>query len=205
MIKINNLSKAYGSNNIFKDYNLSVAEGEMVAIVGNSGKGKSTLLNIIGSLEPFDSGSVEVNNRNIKKMKHKEQLEFLREEVSFLFQNYALMGNHTVYDNITIGQKFDKAKESKVRQVLNEVNLSGLENRIINTLSGGEQQRVALARIMLKPSKIILADEPTGNLDETNSSKVWDILLQLKNLDKTVVVVTHDVHALHHFDRVIHL
>lgn len=202
MITIKNLSKAYGLNIIFSDYNLSVDEGEMVAIIGNSGKGKSTLLNIIGSLEPFDSGFVEVNNRNIKEMKHKEQLQFFRKEVSFLFQNYALMENHNVYDNITMGQKFDKVA---IEKVLNEVDLSGSENRIINTLSGGEQQRIALARIMLKPSKLILADEPTGNLDETNSNKVWDILLQLKNLDKTVVVVTHDVHALHYFDRVIHL
>lgn len=202
MITIKNLSKAYGLNIIFSDYNLSVDEGEMVAIIGNSGKGKSTLLNIIGSLEPFDSGFVEVNNRNIKEMKHKEQLQFFRKEVSFLFQNYALMENHNVYDNITMGQEFDKVA---IEKVLNEVDLSGSENRIINTLSGGEQQRIALARIMLKPSKLILADEPTGNLDETNSNKVWDILLQLKNLDKTVVVVTHDVHALHYFDRVIHL
>lgn len=202
MITIKNLSKAYGLNIIFSNYNLSVDEGEMVAIIGDSGKGKSTLLNIIGSLEPFDSGFVEVNNRNIKEMKHKEQLQFFRKEVSFLFQNYALMENHNVYDNITMGQKFDKVA---IEKVLNEVDLSGSENRIINTLSGGEQQRIALARIMLKPSKLILADEPTGNLDETNSNKVWDILLQLKNLDKTVVVVTHDVHALHYFDRVIHL
>ena len=86
MITIKNLSKAYGLNIIFSDYNLSVDEGEMVAIIGNSGKGKSTLLNIIGSLEPFDSGFVEVNNRNIKEMKHKEQLQFFRKEVSFLFQ-----------------------------------------------------------------------------------------------------------------------
>lgn len=202
MITINSLSKAYGDNKIFEDYNLSIKTGEMVAIVGVSGKGKSTLLNIIGSLESFDSGWVEVNNKNIKKMKHREQLKFLRDDVSFLFQNYALMENYSVYDNITLGQKQDKGK---IEEVLDEVNLSGFEKRIINTLSGGEQQRVALARIMLKPSKLILADEPTGNLDETNSNKVWEILLQLNSLNKTVVVVTHDTHALHHFHRVINL
>ena len=205
MIIINNLSKRYGDNNIFSDYNLSVTEGEMVAIVGISGKGKSTLLNIIGSLEPFDSGSVEVNNRNIKKMKHKEQLQFLRNDVSFLFQNYALMENHNVHDNITMGQKFDKNRERQIEEVLDEVNLSGFDNRMISTLSGGEQQRVALARVMLKPSKLILADEPTGNLDETNSNKVWETLLKLKNMDKTIVVVTHELHSLHYFDRVIEL
>ena len=205
MITINNLSKRYGDNNIFSVFNLSVAEGEMVAIVGISGKGKSTLLNIIGSLEPFDSGSVEVNNRNIKKMKHKEQLQFLRNHVSFLFQNYALMENHNVYDNITMGQKFDKNKKTQIEEVLDKVNLSGFENRMVSTLSGGEQQRVALARVMLKPSKLILADEPTGNLDEINSNKVWETLLELKSMNKTVVVVTHEVHALHYFDRVIEL
>ena len=203
MIKINNLSKSYGKNTIFSDYDLKIEKGQMVAIVGVSGKGKSTLLNIIGSLEPFESGSVEVNERNIKKMKHKEQLRFLRDDVSFLFQNYALMENHTVYDNITMGQKINK--KNLLEKVLNEVGLSGFENRIISTLSGGEQQRVALARIMLKPSKLILADEPTGNLDQTNSSKVWDILLQLKRMNKTVLVVTHEKESLHHFDRVINL
>ena len=203
MITINNLSKSYGKNTIFSDYDLKIEKGQMVAIVGVSGKGKSTLLNIIGSLEPFESGSVEVNERNIKKMKHKEQLRFLRDDVSFLFQNYALMENHTVYDNITMGQKINK--KNLLEKVLNEVGLSGFENRIISTLSGGEQQRVALARIMLKPSKLILADEPTGNLDKTNSSKVWDILLQLKRMNKTVLVVTHEKESLHHFDRVINL
>lgn len=203
MITINNLSKSYGKNTIFSDYDLKIEKGQMVAIVGVSGKGKSTLLNIIGSLEPFESGSVEVNERNIKKMKHKEQLRFLRDDVSFLFQNYALMENHTVYDNITMGQKINK--KNLLEKVLNEVGLSGFENRIISTLSGGEQQRVALARIMLKPSKLILADEPTGNLDQTNSSKVWDILLQLKRMNKTVLVVTHEKESLHHFDRVINL
>lgn len=205
MITINNLSKAYGPNKIFSDFNLSVAEGEMVAIVGSSGKGKSTLLNIIGSLEPFDSGYVEVNNKKIKKMKHKEKLQFLRNEVSFLFQNYALMENHTVYDNINMAQKIDKTKQALIDKALNDVNLPGFQNRIIKTLSGGEQQRVALARIMIKPSKLILADEPTGNLDDANSGVVVDILLKLKDMDKTIVVVTHDMRALDHFDRIIHL
>lgn len=205
MIKINNLSKEYGNKSIFTDYNLSVAEGEMLAIVGDSGKGKSTLLNIIGSLEPFDSGVVEVNNRNIKKMKHREQLDYLRNDVSFLFQNYALMEDHNVYDNITIGQKNHKNIKGLVEEVLREVNLSGFENRMVNTLSGGEQQRVALARVMLKPSRLLLADEPTGNLDETNSKNVWEVLLKLKEMDKTVLVVTHELHALHYFDRVINL
>lgn len=205
MIIINNLSKAYGPNKLFSDFSLSIAEGEMVAIVGNSGKGKSTLLNIIGSLEPFDSGSIVVNTKNIKKLNHKKKLEFLRNEVSFLFQNYALMENHTVYDNITMGQKIDKTKQAMIDKALNDVNLPGFQNRIISTLSGGEQQRVALARIMIKPSKLILADEPTGNLDDANSGVVWDMLLKLKNMDKTVVVVTHDMRALDHFDRIIHL
>lgn len=202
MIIIKNLSKMYGTNNIFKEYNLSVAEGEMIAITGNSGKGKSTLLNIMGSLEPFESGLVEVNNRDIKKMKHKMQLRFLREEVSFLFQNYALMENENVHKNITMGEKYP---EESITKTLEEVGLIGMEKRTVHTLSGGEQQRVALARIMLKPSKLILADEPTGNLDETNASKVWEILLQLKSVGKTVIVATHEVQALHHFDRVVAL
>jgi len=156
----------------------------------------------MGSIEPFESGLVEVNNRDIKKMKHKMQLRFLREEVSFLFQNYALMENENVHKNITMGEKYP---EETITKTLEEVGLIGMEKRTVHTLSGGEQQRVALARIMLKPSKLILADEPTGNLDETNASKVWEILLHLKSVGKTVVVATHEVQALHHFDRVVAL
>lgn len=204
MIRINNLTKAYGENSIFTNFDLLVEEGEMVAITGVSGKGKSTLLNIIGSLESFQSGLVEVNNKNIKKMKHREQLQFLKNDVSFLFQNYALMENHNVYDNIVLGRKGKNIK-TLVEDVLDKVGLPGFERRMINTLSGGEQQRVALARAMLKPSKLILADEPTGNLDETNSKKVWDILLELKEIEKTILVVTHEKNSLHHFDRVINL
>lgn len=202
MITIKNLLKVYGTNNIFIDYNLSVSEGEMIAITGKSGKGKSTLLNIMGSLEPFESGFVKVNNNEVKKMKHKKQLHFLREEVSFLFQNYALMENESVFKNITMDAKYP---DEIITKTLEEVGLIGKEKRIVHTLSGGEQQRVALARIMLKPSKLVLADEPTGNLDEMNAAKVWEILLRLKNTGKTVVVATHEKQSLHHFDRVIAL
>lgn len=202
MITIQNLTKAYGSNNIFEDYNLSVSEGEMIAITGKSGKGKSTLLNIMGSLEPFESGYVKVSNNELKNMKHKKQLRFLREEVSFLFQNYALMENESVFKNITMDEKYS---DETIAKTLEEVGLIGMKKRIVHTLSGGEQQRVALARIMLKPSKLVLADEPTGNLDETNAAKVWEILLRLKSTGKTVVVATHEKQALHHFDRVIAL
>ena len=204
MIRISNLSKSYGENSIFTNFDLLVKEGEMVAITGVSGQGKSTLLNIIGSLESFQSGLVEVNNKNIKKMKHREQLQFLKNDVSFLFQNYALMENHNVYDNIVLGRK-GKDIKTLVEDILDKVGIPGFERRMINTLSGGEQQRVALARTMLKPSKLILADEPTGNLDETNSKKVWDILLELKKIDKTILVVTHEKDFLDHFDRVINL
>lgn len=203
MINIENLSKTYGQNNLFNDFSLSVKEGEMVAIVGISGSGKSTLLNIIGSLEPFDSGRVKVNGKDVKNMNHKNKLRFLKEDISFLFQNYALMEDKSVYENVTMKQKKDEANRKMVEDALEDVNLPVFEDKIINTLSGGEQQRVALARLIVKPSKLILADEPTGNLDQTNANKVWDILHNLKVIGKTVVVVTHDTHALHHFDKVI--
>lgn len=205
MIKIEGLAKSYGPNTIFNDFKLAVDQGEALGIVGESGRGKTTLLNIIGSLEAFDAGRVRVNKRNIGEISHKERLEFFRNEVSFLFQNYALMEKKTVYDNIIMGQKLNKRKEEMVKEALEDVNLSGFEDRIINTLSGGEQQRVALARIMVKPSKLILADEPTGNLDEGNSNMVWDSLLKLKARDKTILVVTHELEALDYFERVIYL
>ena len=202
MIEVKNLTKAFGENIIFKEYNLHVSEGEMVAITGSSGKGKSTLLNIIGSLESYDEGTVEVNKRNLRKINRKSQLEFLRNEVSFVFQNYALMENETVSENIMLGRK---QNIKNIENVLLKVGLEGFEKRIVHTLSGGEQQRVALARIILKPSRVILADEPTGNLDDYNAEKVWGILKNLKDMNKTIIVASHETQAYKYFDRIIEL
>lgn len=204
MIEIKNLNKSFFQRQLFKDLNISIGDGEMVAIVGVSGVGKSTLLNIIGSLEKFDSGSVTVGNTDLSKMSRKNQLLFLRNEVSFLFQNYALMDNKTVIENIILNNKA-KNTDELAKSALEQLNLNGFENRIVSSLSGGEQQRVALARVMVKPSKVVLADEPTGNLDKENSKIVWDTLKHLNKSGKTVVVVTHDLSSLTNFDKVVYL
>ncbi|MFB0917538.1 MAG: ABC transporter ATP-binding protein [Clostridiaceae bacterium] len=204
MIEIKNLNKSFFQRQLFKDLNISIGDGEMVAIVGVSGVGKSTLLNIIGSLEKFDSGSVTVGNTDLSKMSRKNQLLFLRNEVSFLFQNYALMDNKTVIENIILNNKA-KNTDELAKSALEQLKLNGFENRIVSSLSGGEQQRVALARVMVKPSKVVLADEPTGNLDKDNSKIVWDTLKHLNKSGKTVVVVTHDLSSLSNFDKVVYL
>lgn len=204
MIEITNLNKSFGDKEIFKNYNLSISDNEFVAITGASGAGKTTLLNIIGAIEKFESGEVIVDSKNIKRLSNREKLYYLRETVSFLFQNYALMDNKTVYENITFN-KYDKSRLVEVNRLIEKLNLKDMSSKIVSSLSGGEQQRVALARIILKPSKLILADEPTGNLDAENSRMVLNELKGLQRTGKTVVVVTHDLSSLSLFDRVIYL
>lgn len=205
MIKINNLHKNFGDLVLFNRYNLHIKENELVAIVGESGSGKSTLLNIIGSLENYQEGDVIVDDILLNKLSRRNQLKYLRNQISFVFQNYALMEDKNVIDNILLGLKKDEMNISRVKDVLENVGLKGFENRVVITLSGGEQQRVALARAMIKKSKVILADEPTGNLDESNSKEVLKILMKIKEEGKTIVVVTHDTSILKYFDRVISL
>lgn len=202
MIKIDRLNKKFGDHIIFDNFNLTIEEKEMVAIVGESGSGKSTLLNIIGSLESYNSGDVVIDGIHLNTLTKRKQLLYLRDTISFVFQNYALMNDKKVYENINIGNIVDK---EDVNNVLQLVGLENFAQRDTVTLSGGEQQRVALARALIKTSKVILADEPTGNLDEDNSSEVIKILLKFKEEGKTVVVVTHDESILKYFDRVIKL
>lgn len=202
MIKIEGLMKKFGEQEIFENFDFEVKEGEMVAITGASGSGKSTLLNIIGSLESFDGGNVFVDKTNVKKLKGSAQRNYLHKTVTFIFQNYALMNDKTVSENI----KLIKTKQpSDLKPVLKKVGLENYENKLIFTLSGGEQQRVALARAIHKESKIILADEPTGNLDEGNAQQVIEYLKEFSEQGRTIIVVTHDTANLHYFDRVIKL
>ncbi|MEG0327636.1 MAG: ABC transporter ATP-binding protein [Erysipelothrix sp.] len=207
MIRVDNIHKSYGEHIILEDLSFTIEPGSMVAIVGESGSGKTTLLNIIGGIESVDKGVVEVNGKNILKLKNRSLQKYLREEVSFLFQSYALMEDKTVYENISIVPPLDKKNESKkmAETVLETVGLKGYGNRIVASLSGGEQQRVSLARIMLKPSTIILADEPTGNLDSKNSEVVLNLFRKINQSGKTVIVVTHDKSLLNHFDKIIEL
>ncbi len=209
MIKVTNLTKSFGENVVLNAINLEIKEGEMVALTGKSGAGKSTLLNIIGLLDSDFTGELYIKNTDTKSLPAKGRNKFIREELNYLFQNYALVDDETVYDNIQMAQKYKtlskNEKKQEVENVLKEVGLEGKGNQKIFTLSGGEQQRVALARSIIKPGSILLADEPTGNLDNTNTSLILDILKSYNKKGKTVIVVTHSDLVANECQRIINL
>ena len=169
-ISLKNITKKFGNKVIFKNFNLNIKKGDFVSIMGPSGTGKSTLLNIIGLLESKDSGDIKILDYLNPKFNSKEGVYLLRKEISYLFQNYGLVENKTVNYNLKMATHFLKLSKNeenkKIKDALSKVGLENIENEKVYSLSGGEQQRVALAKIILKPSSIILADEPTGSLDE---------------------------------------
>lgn len=202
MIEIKNLCKSFGDNIIFNDFNVTINDGEYVVFAGKSGCGKTTLLNMIGALEKPDSGKIIVNGIDIS-IKHKQK-EYFRSTVGFLFQNFALIENKTVRQNLDLVQKKYRS-EVTISQALNAVGIAGKEDTAVYKLSGGEQQRVALARLMIKKCDIILADEPTGSLDTDNAKSVVSILKQLNSQGKTIILVTHDERIMADCERVIKL
>ena len=203
MIEIKNLNKKFNDKVIFNNLNLTIEDGEMLAISGASGSGKTTLLNILGKLDKEYDGNIIIDNKNLKTI---TQTNYLRNTIGYLFQNYALADNLTVTRNLDFSLKYsdDKSLEAK-ENALEMVGLDPKEylNKKIYTLSGGEQQRVALARLFLKPCSIILADEPTGSLDVKNRDIVLEILRKMNEHGKTVIVVKHDQYVLTVCDRVI--
>lgn len=195
IIALKNITKQYGNNIVLDKYNLTVEKGEFICIMGNSGSGKSTLLNIIGLLENADNGTVQVCGIQNPKINSKKGRELLRYKVAYLFQNYGLIEDQTVEYNISISAKYASDKSdlnNKIKNVLHDVGLDGFEKRKVYQLSGGEQQRVALAKIMIRPCEIILADEPTGSLDKTNKELVLSIIKGLHKNGMTIIMVSHD-------------
>ncbi|CVU01444.1 ABC transporter ATP-binding protein [Streptococcus pneumoniae] len=185
-IDLLNVSKSFGSKKIFTDLNLIFESGKSYALIGGSGSGKSTLLNIIGRLEKIDSGNVLVDKQDIWKIKERT---FFKNTVGYVFQNYSLIDNKTVYDNLSLITKDKKT----ITDVLEKVGLSSdyLHQKIYE-LSGGQAQRVAIARMLMKPRKIILADEPTGALDGEIGKEIIRLLLNETAEDKYVIIETHD-------------
>lgn len=207
LIKLDKISKSYESKSIFKDFSFEVSKNEKILIMGPSGAGKSTLLNILGTLEKVDKGqTTHFSYQNIRPQS-KESIILLREKISYLFQNYALIDNETVEKNLELALKFtkDKNKNQAIDDALKKVGLKGYRDRMVYSLSGGEQQRVSLSRLLIKPSEIILADEPTGNLDYENAHVVMNILEELYLNGKSIVMVSHDTRFVKNFDRVIEL
>lgn len=189
MIEIKGVSKAFSDHKIFDNLNLEIQNGEFVIFSGVSGCGKTTLLNMIGGLESVDSGTILVDGIDISKRKNK--LDYFSKKVGFLFQNFALVEDKTVEQNLKLVRKSSQSGV-RIEDALKRVGLlEKLKNKVY-TLSGGEQQRVALARLMIKKCDIILADEPTGSLDSKNADAVMDILRSLNAEGKTIILVTHD-------------
>lgn len=185
-IELVNVTKKYGSKEIFTDLNLSFEAGKSYALIGGSCSGKSTLLNIIGRLEKIDSGKVLVDEQDIWKIKERT---YFKNTIGYVFQNYSLIENKTVYDNLKLLNK-DKQILS---EILEKVGLSKdyLKHKIYE-LSGGQAQRVAIARMLLKPRKIILADEPTGALDSEIGNEIINLLLSEAAKNTYVIIATHD-------------
>ena len=202
MIKIKNLNKSFDEKVIFKDFSCEIKAGEFVVFAGKSGCGKTTLLNIIGALERPDSGEIIIDGIDITKRKN--QKEYFKNTVGFLFQNFALIENKTVKENLDFVQK-NQRTQTTVSEALKQVGLSGKESVPVYKLSGGEQQRVALARLMIKKCSIILADEPTGSLDRDNADMVIEILAKMNETGKTIVLVTHDEKIIKKAKRVINI
>lgn len=185
-IEIVNVTKKYGSKEIFTDLNLTFEAGKSYALIGGSGSGKSTLLNIIGRLEKIDSGKVLVDKQDIWKIKERT---YFKNTIGYVFQNYSLIENKTVYDNLKLLNKDKKI----ISEILEKVGLSRdyLKHKIYE-LSGGQAQRVAIARMLMKPRKIILADEPTGALDSEIGNEIINLLLSEAAKNNYVIIATHD-------------
>ena len=202
MIEGIELSKRFEGRVLFENFNFKIESGEFVCFSGVSGCGKTTLLNLIGMIEPFDSGKLLIDGDAI--VTPKQRMQYFRKKLGFLFQNFALVENKTVEQNLKLIRKQDRTNLT-MEEALKRVGLSGVLKQKVYTLSGGEQQRVALARLFFKQSEIILADEPTGSLDEANANRIMQILKELHQEGKTIILVTHDEKIKRMAERVIEL
>lgn len=202
MIQIKDLCKSYDRHVIFSNLNMEIQNDEFIAFTGESGCGKTTLLNMIGAVEPLTSGEILVDGIDIQKRKN-QQLYF-REKVAFLFQNFALVENKTVLQNLQFVKKSAQSGIT-IQEALEMVGLADKSEQKVYQLSGGEQQRVALARVMIKKCDIVLADEPTGSLDKKNAKIVLELLRKIHEFHKTVLIVTHDLTIAKQCDKIVNI
>ena len=201
MIKLEKITKEYkGSGyetHVLNELNLEIADGDFVGIIGKSGCGKSTLLNIIGCLDKADSGNYILDDKEIQSMSSGAFDRYRREKISFVFQNYELLDKYTVKENIELPLNVKNMKKKEKNQKINEIaeylGIEKLLNKYPNQISGGEKQRVAIARAYVMDTPYILADEPTGALDDENSDMIIKLLGKINKKGKTVIVVSHDI------------
>lgn len=209
MIKLENVTKTIGEKVILENLSLKINQGDLVAIVGKSGSGKSTLLNLLGLIDGDYSGYYEIFGQQNVPVNSVKSQAIIREHISYLFQNFALIDNETVEYNLMLALKYvklsKKDKVKKIEEILERVGLPSILHQKVSELSGGEQQRIAVARAILKPSQLLLADEPTGSLDSENRDLVLNFLLDMNKEGKTVIIVTHDAYVAQQCHRVIEL
>ena len=215
MIEIKNLVKIYnkGKTNEFcalKGIDLSIEEGEMVAIIGKSGAGKSTLLHILAAIDSYDKGSYLVDGVSVGDLKEKERARFRNQKIGIVMQDYALIDEYTIEENVQIPLIFGKVKGNDVRRekimtALKNVGLAELAKKPVRQLSGGQKQRVAIARALVNNPTFLLADEPTGALDSKTSGEIMDVFEKLNQGGKTVIIVTHDMEVAARCGRVIEI
>lgn len=193
LIKINNLNKEFGKVKALNNINLSVYEGEWLAIMGPSGSGKSTLLNILSLMETPSSGEYILDNENLEQMDEEQKITLRREKIGLVFQQFHLIPYLNALENVMLSQYYHSSvDEEDAKMVLEKVGLSHRLTHLPSQLSGGEQQRVCIARALINNPELLLADEPTGNLDEANEQIVLQTLQKLKNEGKTIVLITHN-------------
>ena len=215
MIQIKNLVKIYnkGKTNEFcalKGIDLSIDEGEMVAIIGKSGAGKSTLLHILAAIDSYDKGSYLVDGVSVGDLKEKDRARFRNQKMGIVMQDYALIDEYTIEENVQIPLIFGKVKGNDVRRgkimtALENVGLAELAKKPVCQLSGGQKQRVAIARALVNNPAFLLADEPTGALDSKTSGEIMDVFEKLNQGGKTVIIVTHDMEVAARCGRVIEI
>ena len=215
MIQIKNLVKIYnkGKTNEFcalKGIDLSIEEGEMVAIIGKSGAGKSTLLHILAAIDSYDKGSYLVDGVSVGDLKEKDRVRFRNQKIGIVMQDYALIDEYTIEENVQIPLIFGKVKGNDVRRekimtALENVGLAELAKKPVRQLSGGQKQRVAIARALVNNPAFLLADEPTGALDSKTSGEIMDVFEKLNQGGKTVIIVTHDMEVAARCGRVIEI
>ncbi len=213
MIKLKDIKKVFSTETVetwaLREVNLEVKEGEFVAIMGPSGCGKSTLLNILGLLDTPTEGTYILNGKDVSKLTENERTDLRKGVIGFVFQSFNLIDELNVYENIELPLIYmgipSKQRKERVEAVMDRMAITHRKKHFPSQLSGGQQQRVAIARAVLPNPKIILADEPTGNLDSKNGKEVLDLLCDLHKRGTTIIMVTHSQHDASYADRIINL
>ena len=210
MIKVKDIHKSFGSLEVLKGVDLEIKKGEIVSIIGKSGAGKTTLLQIIGTLDKANSGKVEINGVDVSRLSEKELAEFRNKHIGFIFQFHQLLPEFNALENVMmpamIGRMDWKEAEKRATELLTDLGLGERLTHKPNELSGGEKQRVAAARALMMKPDVILADEPSGSLDEENKRELHKLLKQMQDqYNQTIVIVTHDKELAEISDRVIEM